>query len=393
MTTIPTVNARWLDGSIQKMENCQIVGDIRWQVVQRSGCMWRDVNVMSMIGGDFNTLKPTETFDSAPQDVFVNIKGSNDSLTTREELQEEWADCIEMHARYGDVEGVERAAEKMREGEFLVRPTVRDILSKQCFPHAKAKERNLNTITVFAKALGPQILDVRDPHNNDSALIHIAAWERDVTMIKVLLDANANIDITDDSRCTPLHFAVFQSQNACKCGDEECKDNLHSCRVLVKAKASVNAKNNCGNTALLSAIDTGVSELVRMLLDSGADVNIQNNLGSTPLHKTCERRDSKITSMLVLDGADPTIEDVMGYVPQIPKLVPRKVSRVKSFYRGMKNWISSRASGSQSCQAVATEDEEYEGDWLSLLSHRRDPQPDAGESDNVVNNMEGVRND
>lgn len=34
--------------------------------------------------------------------------------------------------------------------------------------------------------------------------------------------------------------------------------------------------------------------------------------------------------MLVLDGADPTIEDVMGYVPQIPKLVPKKVNRMTS---------------------------------------------------------------
>jgi len=53
--------------------------------------------------------------------------------------------------------------------------------------------------------------------------------------------------------------------------------------LLLAGKASVNVRNNDGNTPLHLAASNDHVEIVELLLAGKTDVNAKNNLGNTPL--------------------------------------------------------------------------------------------------------------
>ena len=76
---------------------------------------------------------------------------------------------------------------------------------------------------------------------------------------------------------TPLHRALEQG-------------HLETARALLEAGADINITDDGGWTRLHLAARWGETELVRRLLDAGANVNARNDLGETPLYcaRDCE---------------------------------------------------------------------------------------------------------
>ena len=54
-------------------------------------------------------------------------------------------------------------------------------------------------------------------------------------------------------------------------------------QLLLDADASINARNNLGETPLMIAAENGHDDTVRFLIERGADVNAQDTLGKTAL--------------------------------------------------------------------------------------------------------------
>ncbi len=77
-------------------------------------------------------------------------------------------------------------------------------------------------------------------------------------------------------RTHPLHMVAA--------ADTSEKDRLEAIRLLLKAGAEVNGRDDLGNTPLHEAISALNLKAARLLLDSGADVNARNQSGQTPLH-------------------------------------------------------------------------------------------------------------
>lgn len=76
-------------------------------------------------------------------------------------------------------------------------------------------------------------------------------------------------------------------------------------KVLLDAGADVNAKNNAGWTPLMYATQHAGSEVVKVLLDAGADVNAKNNDGWTPFLGAVQwSNDSEMVKFLLDAGAD-----------------------------------------------------------------------------------------
>ncbi|KAL2740342.1 hypothetical protein V1478_000483 [Vespula squamosa] len=110
--------------------------------------------------------------------------------------------------------------------------------------------------------LGTDVNGVIDSHENLKAPLHFA---HDLSVVKLLIDKGANVNIKDKFNSTPLHYA----------------NHLSIVKCLVENGADINAKNNEGNTPLHTAVNFPI---VEYLVEKGADVNIPNFRGYTPLH-------------------------------------------------------------------------------------------------------------
>ena len=175
--------------------------------------------------------------------------------------------------------------------------------------------------------------DMRDQKGDAkwSALFY-AIDQNHADVVKVLIDAGADIELKGARRCSPLHFAC-------------CSGKLEVVKMLVRAGADVSVTDNKGHTCLTIAADNGHTETVRSLLclpeadvnqsdingltslnhavtqkhsdvvqvliDAGADVEA-NNIGLTPLHRACKCGALEIVQMLVEAGADVRVVDHHG---------------------------------------------------------------------------------
>lgn len=177
---------------------------------------------------------------------------------------------------------------------------------------------------------------VNRPDRSSRAPLHWASVSfsaQAASVIRVLLDAGADIDARDSDGCTPLLLAASSGPEA-------------TCLQLIRAGASVNAVTNTGLSALSWALQNSRSTLVllkalldkgadcnpkkpsraggggvmpvtpllhiaanslpafQLLLQAGADPNSVDGLGQTPLHKAAALDNIRMAQMLLKHGAD-----------------------------------------------------------------------------------------
>jgi hypothetical protein len=83
----------------------------------------------------------------------------------------------------------------------------------------------------------------------------------------------------------PVHWAAF-------------KNSLAVAKLLIEAKADVNAKADNGMTPLLIASLYNFLDMARLLIDAKADVNAKSNMGNTPLQIAIKRNFLDLANLL-----------------------------------------------------------------------------------------------
>ncbi|KAL3317511.1 hypothetical protein Ciccas_003836 [Cichlidogyrus casuarinus] len=169
--------------------------------------------------------------------------------------------------------------------------------------------------------------DINAKNLDGQTALHIAASSNSYELIRLLLFANANKELTDLEGNTPLHCIVDALRNrplahsnalygsfsrlndfrsilvgkglisaeSKRLGSED--PELDALRLLTTRNPSINVKNKIGDTALHLACEQGWSTLVECLLDNGARVNLPNKLGQTPLKLMEKLTEYKQTNM------------------------------------------------------------------------------------------------
>ncbi|XP_049796575.1 poly [ADP-ribose] polymerase tankyrase-1-like isoform X2 [Schistocerca nitens] len=108
--------------------------------------------------------------------------------------------------------------------------------------------------------------DGRDALGNTA--LHCAVLNKQVQVVKCLLDAGADVRATDSCLQTPLHTAasIFDQKVMC---------------ILIAASAPLDAKDRWGKTPLHWAAESNV-QAVKTLLMAGASTDIKNYNGKVP---------------------------------------------------------------------------------------------------------------
>jgi len=128
-----------------------------------------------------------------------------------------------------------------------------------------------------------------------------------VDVVKSLLAKGANVNETDPDGNTPLMLAAE--------GNAYLLNNLPVVRLLIDARASLEARDSRGRTALHRAAAEGKHEVVRLLLDSGALINKKANDGATPLFYAVQFGKMNVIDLLIERHAQVDLADASGNTP------------------------------------------------------------------------------
>ena len=132
--------------------------------------------------------------------------------------------------------------------------------------------------------------------------LHSAACYGDVEMVQVLLNLDADVNIRNKNRRTPLNYLPY-----CPSGYGDLPNYPQSlsdvARLLLDCGADVNARNDQGRTPLHTTTYMGRIEAIRVLLDRGANVGVEDNQGKTPFSLAKERQFDEIMKLLSEHGA------------------------------------------------------------------------------------------
>lgn len=163
------------------------------------------------------------------------------------------------------------------------------------------------------------------------------------TIIKMLLDKGADVNIADKNGITPLMAAselggavplLLERKAKVNPADKDGNTALMhamgnfgiaTASSLLQQGANINARNKQGETALMLAIvkarndpyrlfgedlakkaeaaKSRYIELIQFLIDSHADVNVHDNLQNTPLKLAVDRKEIEVAAMLRKAGA------------------------------------------------------------------------------------------
>jgi ankyrin repeat protein len=141
-------------------------------------------------------------------------------------------------------------------------------------------------------------------YDSHSSALQTACRSDNISLVRILVEAGADVNVASYSPGTPLQVAVAHEQ-------------LEMVSYLLDVGADINKHASC-LSALISAASLRNSELVRILLSAGADVNYKDKDGETSLLAATVKdegfpiEDVIATVETLLEagaGVDPVVED------------------------------------------------------------------------------------
>jgi len=109
--------------------------------------------------------------------------------------------------------------------------------------------------------------------------LHIAAENGLWKIVRILLDAGADVNVKMENGSTPLHLAAVRS--ACKWSNDENLTQLKKSFVIIvqfllnTVGINIDSRNNIGITPLYFAIDKGTENVARELIKKGACIDVE----------------------------------------------------------------------------------------------------------------------
>uniref|UniRef100_A0A8C8BM08 Ankyrin-1 n=1 Tax=Otus sunia TaxID=257818 RepID=A0A8C8BM08_9STRI len=173
------------------------------------------------------------------------------------------------------------------------------------------------------------------PLQDDQTPLHCAARIGHTSMVQLLLENNANPNLTTTAGHTPLHIAsreghvdtalaLLQKGASQTCMTKKGFTPLHVAakygkvdvaELLLARDAHPNAAGKNGLTPLHVAVHHNNLEIVKLLLPKGSSPHSSAWNGYTPLHIAAKQNQMEVASSLLQYGASANAESVQGVTP------------------------------------------------------------------------------
>lgn len=128
------------------------------------------------------------------------------------------------------------------------------------------------------------------PGDTSLTLLHYQVDKGETEMVKLLVDAGANLEVRDRYGSTPLNLAAK-------------KGATDIAKILLEAGAIVDSRDDKKRTPLHWAAFQGQEETVALLISKGADVEALAGDGKTPMKAAKRKRQKGVIRLLRQAGA------------------------------------------------------------------------------------------
>ncbi|GAB0193223.1 CARD- and ANK-domain containing inflammasome adapter protein-like [Grus japonensis] len=175
--------------------------------------------------------------------------------------------------------------------------------------HLAAQNHHSHILKMLLKK---EARNYRNQHN----FLHMAALKDEGSLAKMLLKAGASVDGKDEKGQTALSYAVSQgAENTAKVlleAGASVDSNLaerafhsnHPSIFKILLEYSKDLSSDVMESALFRAVQKNLHGIVAALIDRGTDINAYNEMQYTPLLLACERGKAESAEVLIEKGAN-----------------------------------------------------------------------------------------
>ncbi|MFC6978993.1 ankyrin repeat domain-containing protein [Microbulbifer taiwanensis] len=246
---------------------------------------------------------------------------------------------------------------------------------------------------------------------------------QDQALVRLLVEAGANLNARENKGRTPLNLSVVNSRSAvlelllASGADPDIGDkrgitpllnavydgNFAAVQALVAAGADVAAVNDRGWSALHYTANSVANRVVnsaerrgwsrdeataRLLIESGVNVNARDNYGFTPLFLSVANNREEIRDLLLAAGANPDIANVDGCTPLMRAASDSDLPAARALLAAKASLTATDKAGRSALQYVAGhsgKDDRSKPEAMERLliaagagpsNHQRSPDPD-----------------
>jgi len=151
-------------------------------------------------------------------------------------------------------------------------------------------ENLMRKISQKLGGINPEMLKQLTEINNTSVSLHDAARRGDLQKVQEFLKDGKDVNSKDFKGVTPLGYAVGH-------------DQLSTVKVLIDAKANINDVDSAGNSAVHFAAGYGRVKVLEHLLARGGNASKVNQMGMTPMAAAQQNNQQQAVAILKRHGA------------------------------------------------------------------------------------------
>ena len=135
--------------------------------------------------------------------------------------------------------------------------------------------------------------------------LHIACYRSDLRLVKILVEAGADVNLTDPVAGSPLQIACRSLEPS------EQKQDTVIFYLINEAKVDIGIIGGLHGCAINAACGRSSFEVVRLMLEKGTSIDVQDDMGRMAIHFAAARSIENFQAILG-SGADVEVADRMG---------------------------------------------------------------------------------